>query len=488
MLPGPLQVGDLLAGRYLLLDPVAAQGDAVLWRAQDEVLARPVGVRVLPAPTKQAKAAVEPFLAAAAQASQVSHPGLVRVLDAGVDTRPGRSADVAYLVREWVDGEPLDVHLSQVGALSALDATDVLRQLCDALTAAHRAGLVHGRVHPGNVLVTSGGRVRLTDAAVAACVHRPHDRDGQDGGIPGDTHDAAAVLYALLTCRWPAVASAQPACGLPDAPVAHGHDLETHQVRAGVPLALDRVVTRALDPRRLPALPALATPAALADAADAATAAERHERALPTTPRPPSWVRRHLAVLSAATVVLVAAVVGWLAGLTVGELPRRPGGVDALTVPSAAPGATTAPSPLNLTAVRVKDFDPDGDGQENPDQVINVTDGDATTAWSTSRYRSPGFSGLKPGVGLVLDLGAVRTVRSVQVAFTAKGAAVELRAAVAAPRAADDARVVAQESGDQVAALVPRSPLRTRFLLLWLTELPKDGDGYRVGITGVRVA
>ena len=283
MLRGPLQAGDLLAGRYALVDPVAPSGDAVLWRAQDEVLARQVAVRLLPAGTKAARAAAEPFLAAAARASQVSHPGLVRVLDAGVETRPGRAADVAYLVREWVDGEPLDEHLAEVGALSALDATDVLRQVADALTAAHRGGLVHGRVHPGNVLVCPNGRVRLTDAAVAAALSgTPVD------GEAGDTRDAAAVLYALLTCRWPAGATPQPGGKLPAAPVAHGNPLATHQVRAGVPLALDRVVSRGLAPGRVPALPALATPSALADAADQATAAERLERTAPAAPKPPA--------------------------------------------------------------------------------------------------------------------------------------------------------------------------------------------------------
>lgn len=481
MLRGPLQVGDLLAGRYALQDPVAAVGDAVLWRAQDQVLARAVAVRILPAGTKAAKAAVEPFLAAAGRASQVTHPGLVRVLDAGVDTRPGRAADVAYLVREWVDGEPLDEHLARVGALSALDASDVLRQVADALTAAHRGGLLHGRVHPGNVLVRPDGRVRLTDAAVAATVHDMVPRSPAD-----DTRDTAAVLYALLTCRWPAGATPQPGGTLPEAPTAHGHPLETHQVRAGVPLALDRVVFRGLDPSRVPVLPPLTAPGELADAADAATASERQERAVPAAPPPPGWVRRNAVALAVGAVLLTAATTGWFAGLAVGELPRRPGGVDALTVPTTAPGPSA--SPLDLSAVTVRDFDPAGDGQENRDQVPNATDGDPSTAWSTSRYRTAAFSGLKPGVGLLLDLGAVRTLRTVSVAFTLAGADVELRVADDLPRRAEDTRVVASSTGAQVAALRPTQPVRTRFVLLWLTRLPEDGDGYRVGVTGIRVS
>ena len=59
--------------------------------------------------------------------------------DAALEARPGRGNDVAYVISEWVDGEPLDAHLARVGALSPLDAADVLRQVADALTAAQPA-------------------------------------------------------------------------------------------------------------------------------------------------------------------------------------------------------------------------------------------------------------------------------------------------------------------------------------------------------------
>ena len=164
--PGPLKVGDLLADRYLLLEAVATDGPAVLWRASDEVLARAVAVKVLATPNNIARDSAQPFLDAAVRTGAVNHAGLVRVYDATLEARPGRGNDVAYVISEWVDGEPLDEHLEQVGALAAPDAADVLRQVADALAAAHAGGLTHGRVHPRNVLVTPSGRVRLTDAAV----------------------------------------------------------------------------------------------------------------------------------------------------------------------------------------------------------------------------------------------------------------------------------------------------------------------------------
>jgi serine/threonine protein kinase len=490
VLPGPLQVGDLLAGRYLLLDPVASEGPAVLWRAQDEVLAREVAVRVLPTPTKSSKSEAAPFLRAAALAGQVAHPGLVRVYDAGVDQRPGRSNDVTYLIREWVDGEPLDEHLERVGPLSPPDAADVLRQVADALAAAHAGGLAHGRLHPRNVLVTDSGRVRLTDAAVAAAVHdRPVAHPVDDEAVAADTRDAAALLYALLTTRWPQGATPQPPGGLVPSPQAHGHAAAAHQVRAGVPRMLDNVLTRALDPGRLPMLPPLVTPAALADAADVAVADLRRERVLEAAPREPGLLRRHTLLLSAVAAVAVFATAGWYLGLAIGEFPRRAGAVDALvTAPESAAPGTPAAVPLELSRLTAHDFDPEGDGQENPDQVRNALDPDPSTAWTTDVYRSAAFGGLKPGVGLLLDLGTVRAVHGVQVGFTAPGATVELRVANTAPARETDARTVAStQARSQVAVLAPPSGTTARYVLVWITRLPRDGSGYRVGIAALRV-
>jgi hypothetical protein len=489
VLPGPLQVGDVLAERYLLLDPVASDGPAVLWRAQDQVLAREVAVRVLPTPTRATKSQAEPFLRAAARAGQVSHPGLVRVYDAGVDQRAGRSNDVTYLVREWVDGEPLDEHLDRVGALAPPDAADVVRQIADTLSASHAAGLAHGRLHPRNVLVTPAGRVRLADAAVAAAVHDlPVAEPADAAAVAADTRDAAAVLYALLTTHWPAGATPQPADGLPSSPVTHGHPAAAHQVRAGVPRMLDHVVTRALDPAMLPTLSPLRTPAALADAVDAAVADQRRERVVAAAPRPPSLWRRHALLFSGAAAVAVFGVTGWYLGLTIGELPRRAGAVDALTAPaSPSPGASAA-VPLDLSSLPVRDFDPLGDGQENPDQVRNAVDIDPTTAWTTDVYKTAALGGLKSGVGLLLDLGSARVVHRVQVGFTAPGARVQLRVADAAPVRDTDTTVVAStDEGSQVAVLTPPGGTTARYLLVWITQLPRDGSGYRVGIAALQV-
>lgn len=483
-MPGPLKVGDLLADRYLLLEATATDGPAVLWRANDEVLARAVAAKVVATANKAGRDAAEPFLAAAARSGAVNHPGLVRVYDAAPEARPGRGNDVAYVLSEWVDGEPLDAHLERVGALSAPDATDVLRQVADALTAAHEQGLVHGRLHPRNVLITPGGRVRLTDAAVASALHDPQ----RDAAPADDVRDLAAVLYALTTGRWPAAVTPQPAGGLSEAPIEGGHLLTPRQLRAGVPRALDGVVTRVLEPGRAPTLSPLRTAAAVADAADEAVAEMRQSRAEAAVLQPPTRLRQATPWLAAASFVTAVGVVGWLVGLAVGDLPANRGAIDAIvsTTQAPTPGVN---APLDLKGLVVRDFDPEGtDGQENTDQVPNATDGVPATAWTTSRYKSETFGGLKTGVGLLLDLGKPTDLHTVQVGFTATGAKVEVRVSDTAPtRAGDLTTVAAGRDGTEIATLRPLAGTKARYVLIWITSLPKEGDGYRVGIAELRL-
>ncbi|MGB8651947.1 MAG: hypothetical protein WCD35_14945, partial [Mycobacteriales bacterium] len=234
----------------------------------------------------------------------------------------------------------------------------------------------------------------------------------------------------------------------------------------------------------------LTTPAALADAADAAVADQREARAEPRPPGPPSRLRRALPWIAAAGVIGAVGVGGWLLGLAVGDLPRRDNGVDAIvsTATDGASAGTTGGAPLDLSRVVVRDFDPYGDKQENPDQVRNAVDLAPTTAWVTDLYRTASFGGLKPGVGLLLDLGRPLPLHQLQVGFTAPGAHVELKVADALPADAAAAQTVAVAGdGKQIATLTPAAGVRARYVVVWVTLLPKDGDGYRVGISELRL-
>jgi hypothetical protein len=496
-----LEAGDLLAGRYRLLREVPAPEDAptTLWRATDEVLARPVAVKVLPAGGRAGAAAAGRFLEAAGLASALSHPGIARVYDAALEDRPAagrstRTVDVAYVVSEWVEGRTLAELLAAEGPQSPAEAVRLAREAAEAVGAAHARGVAHGRVHPGNLLITTSGRLRVTDAAVAAALHGDPEPDGGELSGPGvarDTRDLGAVLYALLTARWPSGSTPQPARGVAAAPASSGSPYAPRQVRAGVPRALDTVVVRALDPARQPTQPAITTPLALAQALDAVEVEVRPP--VPTTSRRPRVqlpepLRRFAPVLLVLAGLLVVAGIGYQTGKRVGELPRRPGALDALAQPAPSPSAGGQPAPVRIAldgpGVRVRDFDPAGDGTEQPGSVPNAFDGDPSTSWSTDGYNSADLGGLKPGVGLLVDFGHPVAVGSVQVGLSAAGADVELRSAAVLADSADGFGVQARaKQAPQVVTLTAADPKPARYWLVWLTRLPKgEGGRYRDGI------
>jgi hypothetical protein len=508
--PGPraaarpaLEPGDVLAGRYRLVRAVSeAATPTQLWQASDEVLARAVAVKVLPASGRAGHAAATPFLEAAGRAGSLSHPGLARVYDAALEERPGaragRTVDLAYVVSEWVEGRTLSALLQADGALSPVEAVRFAQDAAEALGAAHTIGVGHGRVHPGNLLVTPTGRLRVTDAAVAAAAHGhplPAVQRGEALGGPEiarDTRDLAAVLYAMLTARWPADTTPQPGAGLPAAPKSSGAAglYAPRQVRAGVPRSLDAVVVRALTPDRVPGLNPITSPRALAQALDEAGPELRAAAPAPTpvaSRRRPFRLWRHVPKLVALVALVGVGLACYQIGKQVGELPRRPGALDALAEPSpsAAAGPTTARIDLSKAPITVGDYDPYGrDGAEQPGSVPNAFDGDPTTAWTTDGYGSASFGGLKPGVGLLVDLGRPTRVASVQVGLVTAGAGLELRSSDQLGDNADSFKTVAKQSNaKQVATLTPSTPGPARYWLVWFTSLPKgSGERFRDGV------
>jgi len=161
----------LLAGRYEVGGLLGAGGMAQVHRARDRVLDRPVAVKLLPPGTPAD--AVERFRAEGRRHAAVRHPGVLPVLDAGAD------AGWHYLVLELAGRGSLAQLLRRRPVLPAAEAAGLLRQLAAALAAAHRAGVVHRDVKPGNVLLDDEGRARLTDFGISL------GAGGRDG-LPAD--------------------------------------------------------------------------------------------------------------------------------------------------------------------------------------------------------------------------------------------------------------------------------------------------------------
>ncbi|MEW2155693.1 protein kinase [Streptomyces sp. NPDC007189] len=210
--------GRLLAGRYRVGARLGRGGMGVVWRAVDEVLGREVAVKELRTYTDAAGPELSELRLRmqreARAAARVRHPGVVAVHDvAEVDGRP-------LIVMELIDGPSLDDVLRERGTLDPYEAARVGAAVADALAAAHRAGVLHRDVKPGNILLDRSGRVVLTDFGIAAMDDpgdgsatrltrsgelvgsldylAPERAQGAEPGPPADVWAVGATLYAAV--------------------------------------------------------------------------------------------------------------------------------------------------------------------------------------------------------------------------------------------------------------------------------------------------
>jgi hypothetical protein len=189
-------------------------------------------------------------------------------------------------------------------------------------------------------------------------------------------------------------------------------------------------------------------------------------------------------VLAALLLAAGVALVGWQ--LLMAVVDNKPPATGATS--SASGSAATGQGPIKVASV--ESFDPPpGDGEENNSRVRRVLDGNTSTVWTTKTYFDPfGQSGIKEGVGLLLDLGRRQSVGSVAVALRGGGTDLELRVADESGDRARDYRVVAQATGATgLVELKPPEPVQARYVLIWLTSLPQEGADYRGTIAEVGV-
>ena len=163
--------------------------------------------------------------------------------------------------------------------------------------------------------------------------------------------------------------------------------------------------------------------------------------------------------------------------------------------PSSTPKETGPAPGAKLPIADARDYDPSSgsDGEEHPEEVQDAYDGDPESIWTTMSYRNdPRLGLLKPGVGIWFDLGEVQEVGSVDLTLLGSGTDLDLRAAPeeagAAPTSADAWKTVATIDGaGQQVTLEPKGAVRTRFLLVWMTKLPPDGNEFRGGLAEIAV-
>ena len=234
----------LLGGRYRLSGRIAVGGMGEVWRGTDELLARPVAVKLLSAAHASDEAFRARFRAEARYAASLSHPGIAQVFDYGETSddeaagSPELPSSGAYLVMELVPGEPLSAVISRHERLSPGATLGIVGQAADALAAAHEAGIVHRDIKPGNLLVTADGTTKITDFGIAralwasqashltqtgmvmgtASYVSPEQATGGTITSASDLYSLGVVAYECLTGRPPFTADTPVAIA-----VAHMH-------------------------------------------------------------------------------------------------------------------------------------------------------------------------------------------------------------------------------------------------------------------------
>jgi serine/threonine-protein kinase len=210
-----------LAGRYRLVRRLASGGMGQVWRANDEILRRPVAVKLLRTEYAEDPEFVDRFRAEARRTAALSHPGIASVFDYG-ETGEGERT-TAYLVMELVEGEPLSMLLAREGRLNATNTLDVIAQSALALDSAHQAGVVHRDVKPSNLLLRRDGVVKVTDFGIA---HAADEVQRTESGVVVGTAaylspeqvacqpaTAASDIYALGIVAYECLAGRRPFTG-----------------------------------------------------------------------------------------------------------------------------------------------------------------------------------------------------------------------------------------------------------------------------------
>jgi hypothetical protein len=474
-------IGDAVAGRYRLERPRGRGAHSQLWRAVDEMLARPVALRVVPLGSGRRCATRETALrAAVGRAGAVADRRFAQILDFDLLPDSVRGADpsgrACFLVSEWVAAPPLAELLAD-RAFSPAEATDLAWQLADALSAAARYGAGHGRLHPGNVALPERGEIRITDLETARVI-----AGDPVAGAELAARDVAGIgclLYAALTGHWPD--GTFP--GLPAAPQERGRRVPARRLRRGVSRELDEAAERLLRPGAVTDPAGAAALLARLPRARRDTTAPEPEPGVPGR-RPVGRLRRWTARVLPVLVGIAVAAGAYTEGVHLGRLPNP--NPTARAAPSDAAGAHRAP----LTALRalavsaISVFEPPGHDAEDASGARFAVDGNPATAWYTFRYYgNPVFGGLKPGAGLLVDLGRARSVSRVQVTLVYPGADVTLLASAVAPKALNGLRVVAARKDTPLTFdLDPVAAGQARYWLLWLTRLPPVGSAYQEGV------
>jgi eukaryotic-like serine/threonine-protein kinase len=489
----------VLSGRYRLESKLGSGGMSTVYLALDEVLDRPVAIKLLHREISEEADQLERFRREARAAARLSHPNLVGVIDAGEDD--GRP----YIVFEYIEGRTLKRRLQEEGDLPVDEAVAYAIEIGRGLTAAHARKLVHRDVKPQNVLIDPDGRAKVTDFGIARSLETkgltatgrvlgttdyvsPEQAMGEDVDERSDVYSLGVVLYEMLTGEVPFQAETQVGVAMKhvNEPMP---DVQTRrpEVSAAVASVVDRATTK--DPRdRYSTVAQMVRDLEQTLEVEAARRGGTSGEATSVLDSVPSSQRRLGRRRRISGIGLAMGIVGIAliaAALVFGGKHIDLGG-------GGSSGGGRAATEIRLPGDAASEFDPEADGRETGTERLALDSNPTGTAWTTEHYDTQDFGGLKDGVGLAIDAGATVKPKSIQIRSATTGWDAEIYEAGGSPPESlsgwgQPVATVADGGGNETVSLPGRS---AQSFLIWITKAPhaEDDPGrYQMEISDVRL-
>ncbi len=207
-----LNVGMFLADRYEILGKVGAGGMSDVYKAKDHILSRIVAIKVLKSEFSEDRTFVTKFRTEAQSAAVLEHPNIVNIYDVGSEE------GLYYIVMEYVEGITLKTYIEKKGQLSFKEAASIAIQVARGIEAAHGKNIIHRDIKPQNIMISTDGKVKVTDFGIAKAassntissdvmgsVHYASPEQARNGFIDArsDVYSLGIVMYEMITGRVP---------------------------------------------------------------------------------------------------------------------------------------------------------------------------------------------------------------------------------------------------------------------------------------------
>ncbi len=531
------RAGTLLGDRYRFQQLIATGGMAQVWKATDEVLGRSVAVKVLHEHLADDSSFIARFKSEAVSAARLNHRNIVAIYDTVSDS------GIEAIVMELIEGRTLRDLLDERGPTDVNEVVRIISDVCEALDVAHGAGVVHRDIKPSNVLLSTDGRVVVTDFGIAKAEQSldltqtgdvmgtakylaPEQVHGEDVDGRADLYSLGVVLYEAVCGRPPFDAGTQLATAIartttdPPAP---------RNIQPGCSKQLEQVILRSIRRNRekrydsgsafrLALTEAVAEGGVPADR-DAAISAPTIDLRVPAAnpaANPTAnfarsergWLIPAVALLVLSGGLILAAV--FFGGTEAGrDIVRDTAGAVGIGDPdepsesaddsievlgeteSASDEDTTTEPPLAQIELAAS-FDPLGDGTEHNDKVALLSDGNPATFWRTERYATNNFGNLKTGVGAWVTLNESLDISSLEIDSPNNNWSVAIFAADGTtPPQTLDAWGEPLATVNEISAgtaVIDLDGSAADSVLIWITDLGDGATPIRMEISEIRLS